>query len=355
MILAAMVLCRFSGAGRPAIVARGRDIMSSLVRSFSSAFSDLLDSDTEKGLGMPRITLRQLIYFSSAAEHESAVRAAEALNVSPPAISGAIAGLERILDQPLFIRRHARGLVPTEAGHHLLIEARDIIARVKEIEAVRHRQPVRTRNRIALGCLGDIAPTIIPPLVRGFEQEHSDVDVRWFTGEHEQLMHRLDESTLDLAIVLDFEIAPTLQATILRPAPLHCVLRADHPLAGGSVSLKDLADEPFILLDMPRTRDYMLSVFGDFGLQPNIAYRASTAEMARSLVAHGFGYSLLNFVSPNTAGGQNGCVYRPLTGDVRASNLIAVRQYRRRPSRIIEQFVQYAKDMAGEHIEQIVR
>src|SRR5688572_21274962 len=106
MILAAMVLCRSSGMGRPAMVARGRDIMSSLVRSFSSAFSDLLDSDTEKGLGMPRITLRQLIYFSSAAEHESAVRAAEALNVSPPAISGAIAGLERILDQPLFIRRH---------------------------------------------------------------------------------------------------------------------------------------------------------------------------------------------------------------------------------------------------------
>ena len=329
--------------------------MSSLVRSFSSAFSDLLDNDTETGLAMPRITLRQLVYFVAAAENESALRAAQALNVSPPAISGAISGLERILDQSLFVRRHARGLVPTEAGQHLLIEARDIIARVKEIEAVRHRQPVRTRHRIALGCLGDIAPTIIPPLVRGFGQIHGDVDLRWFTGEHEQLMHRVNESTLDLAIVLDFEIAPTLHATVLRPAPLHCVLRADHPLAGGCVSLQDLAGEPFILLDMPRTRDYMLSVFGDFGLQPNIAHRASTAEMARSLVAHGFGYSLLNFVSPNMSGGQNGCVYRSLVGGVRESNLIAVRQYRRRPSRIVEQFVQYAKEMASQHMDQIVR
>ena len=37
--------------------------MTSLVRTFSSAFSDLLDTDAEKGLGMPRITLRQLVYF----------------------------------------------------------------------------------------------------------------------------------------------------------------------------------------------------------------------------------------------------------------------------------------------------
>ncbi len=58
MILAAMVLRRVASVRRTllSIVARGRDIMSSLVRSFSSAFSDLLDSDTEKGLGMPRIT-----------------------------------------------------------------------------------------------------------------------------------------------------------------------------------------------------------------------------------------------------------------------------------------------------------
>lgn len=319
--------------------------MTSLVRTFSSAFSDLLDTDAEKGLGMPRITLRQLVYFSSAAELESAVRAAEALNVSPPAISGAISSLERVLDQPLFIRRHARGLVLTEAGHHLLIEARDIILRVKEIEAVRHRRP--TRNRLSVGCLGDIAPSIIPPLVRGFQEAHPNIDLRWFTGEHEQLMHRLEESTLDLAIVLDFQIAPTLNATVLRSAPLHCVLPADHPLAGGNVSLADLADQPFILLDMPGTRDYMLSVFGNLGLQPNIAHRASTAEMARSLVAHGFGYTLLNFVSRDIA---KGCVYRPLIGEIRESNLIAVRQHRRRPSQAIEQFVHFAKDLVDEHM-----
>ncbi|MCK9908763.1 LysR family transcriptional regulator [Microbacteriaceae bacterium K1510] len=322
--------------------------MPSMVSSFSSAFSGLLDKDAKSTLSIPHLTLRQLVYFSAAAEHESAVRAAEALNVSPPAISGAIACLEKIVGQPLFIRRHARGLVLTRAGHHLLMDSRDIISRVQEIEALCHRKPVR--NRITVGCLGDISPLVIPPLVRGFETMFPEADVRWTTGEHEQLMLRLEESNVDVAIVLDFEIAPTLHTTVLRPTPVQCVLPPEHPLAHDVVSLSDLADEPFILLDMPRTRDYILSIFGDMGLQPRIAHRAPTAEMARSLVANGFGYSLLNFISASGGKMQNGCVYRPLKGSIRPTNLVAVRQYRRRPSQALERFVQYAKEMASANL-----
>lgn len=319
--------------------------MPSMVSSFSSAFSGLLDKDSKNTLSIPHLTLRQLVYFAAAAEHESAVRAAETLNVSPPAISGAIACLEKIVGQPLFIRRHARGLVLTRAGRHLLTDSRDIITRVQEIEALCHRRLVR--NRITVGCLGDISPLVIPPLVRGFEAMFPEVDVRWTTGEHEQLMMRLEEGNLDVAIVLDFEIAPTLHTTVLRPTPVQCVLPPDHSLADEVVSLNDLADEPFILLDMPRTRDYILSIFGDMGMQPKIAHRAPTAEMARSLVANGFGYSLLNFISASGGKMQNGCVYRPLKGSIRPTNLVAVRQYRRRPSQSLERFVQYAQEMAS--------
>lgn len=318
--------------------------MASMVSSFSSSFSGHLDKDSKSALSIPHLTLRQLVYFAAAAEHESAVRAAEALNVSPPAISAAIACLEKVVGQSLFIRRHARGLVLTRAGSHLLTDSRDIIERIQEIEALCHRKLVR--NRITVGCLGDISPLVIPPLVRGFENMYPEADVRWSAGEHEQLMLRLEESNLDVAIVLDFEIAPTLHTTVLRPTPVQCVLPPNHRLSHDVVSLSDLADEPFILLDMPRTRDYILSIFGDVGLQPRIAHRAPAAEMARSLVANGFGYSLLNFISASGGPTQNNCVYRPLKGSIRPSNLVAVRQYRRRPSQALERFVQYAQEMA---------
>jgi DNA-binding transcriptional LysR family regulator len=316
-------------------------VVVNMVASFGETFSSdsAGSSSSAAALALPRITIRHLVYFAAAANNESALRAAEELNVSPPAISGAISGLERILGERLFVRRHARGLTLTDAGHHLLLEARDIIGRVREIESIRSGRARGLRNRISFGCLGDIASNVVPPLVRSFKERFPEVEVRWQTDYHATLMQKLEEGTLDIIFVLDFEISPNLHSTLLQSAPAQCVLPEDHVLAnGGPISLKALAEEPFIMLDVPRTRDYFLSVFGDLGLQPNIALRAQTAEMVRSLVANGFGYSLLNFCMPD----RRNIVYRPLEGHTRPSHLVAVRQYRRRPSKISDDFVEQA-------------
>jgi DNA-binding transcriptional LysR family regulator len=153
-------------------------------------------------------------------------------------------------------------------------------------------------------------------------------------------MQRLEEGSLDVVIVVDFEISPTLHTTVLQQAPALCVLPEGHPLADAPVALEQLADEPYIMLDIPRTRDYFLSIFGGLGLQPNIAHRASSAEMVRSLVANGFGYSLLNFTMQRLPG----TVYVPLATETRPSNLVAVRQHRRRPSKLLDQLVLEAQN-----------
>jgi DNA-binding transcriptional LysR family regulator len=318
--------------------------MGSMVVSFGEAFWEGAPAPgaSEPSLGLPRITLRHLVYFVAAARNESVLRSAEELNVSPPAISGAISGLESILGEQLFVRRHARGLILTDAGHHLLLEARDIIGRVREIELIRSGQSRPVRSRIAFGCLGDIAPSVVPQLVQKFKALHPHVEVAWQTDCHAQLMQKLEDGALDVIIVLDFEISPTLHTTLLQASPAQCVLPEGHRLAGAAVPLAALADEPFIMLDVPKTRDYFLSVFGDLGLQPNIAMRAPSAEMVRSLVANGFGYSLLNFSTAD----RRDIVYRPLVGHTRPSNLVAVRQHRRRPSKISDDLVAQAVTVA---------
>ncbi len=315
----------------------------SMMLSFGEAFSTETPASAEGELGIPRITLRHLVYFAAAARNESALRAAEELNVSPPAISGAIACLEQILGQKLFIRRHARGLLLTDSGHHLLLEARDVIGRVHEIEAIRTNKSRQVRS-LSFGCLGDIAPNLIPPLVRSFQAHYPQVDIRWQTACHAELKQRLEDGVLDVIIVLDFELSPAFQSNLLQNTPAQCVLPREHRLANGPVSLKALEKEPFIMLDIPSTRDYFLSVFGDLGLQPNVAHRAPSADMVRSLVANGFGYSLLNFCTPD----RRNIVYQPIDGDIRPSHLVAVRQYRRRASKISDDFVDHARTIALE-------
>ncbi|HRM93052.1 MAG TPA: LysR substrate-binding domain-containing protein, partial [Alicycliphilus sp.] len=57
--------------------------------------------------------------------------------------------------------------------------------------------------------------------------------------------------------------------------------------------LAALAQEPFILIDLPHSREYFLSLFRQAGVAPRIAHATPSIEMVRSLVANGLGVSLL--------------------------------------------------------------
>jgi DNA-binding transcriptional LysR family regulator len=61
---------------------------------------------------------RQLLHFLAAVKHGSFHKAAEALNVSQPALTKSIRRLETTLGLTLF-ERHARGISPTPYGDAL--------------------------------------------------------------------------------------------------------------------------------------------------------------------------------------------------------------------------------------------
>lgn len=291
----------------------------------------------------PRLTLRHINYFIHAANQQSVVRAAETLNISPAAVSGAIAYLEKFLAAGLFVRRHARGLVLTDFGQKFLVEARALLAQANDLERLSQAQSTPQTRRLNIGCLGDIAAYILPPLVSDFTRLVPGTEISWVTAEHGTLIERLNDGTIDLAIFLDFERSPTFVITELRSTPALCVLPPRHRFAKRrAVSLESLADEPFILLDIPRTRDYFLSIFAAVGIEPRIVHYARSAEMVRSMVANDFGYSLLNFWPPGRGSSSNPPVYRPLADDIPPSQLIAVRAFKCRSPQLIDNFLRHA-------------
>jgi DNA-binding transcriptional LysR family regulator len=76
---------------------------------------------------------------------------------------------------------------------------------------------------------------------------------------------------------------------------------ADHPLAEREkVSLRELADEPFILLDLPYSRDYFHGLFRALDVEPRIVFRSRSQELIRGLVAHGHGFAIQNAIPATT-------------------------------------------------------
>ena len=291
-----------------------------------------LDGDRTAGEGSaeiraPDFSLRQLSYFVAVARHQSLQRAAAALHVSAPALSAAITQLEATLNVQLFLRRHARGLILTEDGNAFAIECRNLLQQAWELGSGRLVDDREIRGHIHVACLFSFAPYILPPLMRQVADRFPFARLFWHEGHHEYLIEGLETGAFDLAVMYDFEVPSGVECIPLRPAPLQAVLPADHPLLSRKkVSVRDLATEPLILLDLPRTRNYMLSAFSADGVTPRIAHRVYSMSMLLGLVANGHGFSLLNFCPPNTHS-------RELQSKLRTANVVIARSHRYRFTR----------------------
>ena len=93
-----------------------------------------------------------------------------------------------------------------------------------------------------------------------------------------------------------------------------------------------LIDRPFILLDLPSSGDYFMSIFAKAGLRPNIRTRSRSPDVIRSMVAAGRSYSIAN-VRPMNRFSLTGreLAYVRLEGEHPASTLR--HRYTARPSR----------------------
>ncbi|MGC9538863.1 LysR substrate-binding domain-containing protein [Streptomyces sp. UG1] len=72
------------------------------------------------------------------------------------------------------------------------------------------------------------------------------------------------------------------------------MLAADHQLAGRRVLwLREVLDEPMIMLDMGPSEQYYTTMLRSVGITPAVRHRTASFESVRSLVARGIGWSLL--------------------------------------------------------------
>ena len=73
---------------------------------------------------MKNVTFRQLRVFTEVAKQLHFARAAEALHLTPPAVTMQVKELETQVGLPLF-EREGRKVTLTTAGEYLLVHARD--------------------------------------------------------------------------------------------------------------------------------------------------------------------------------------------------------------------------------------
>jgi len=264
-----------------------------------------------------RFTLRQLLYFVAAGETCSVKLAAERLNISQPSVSTAIAQIEEEFDLQLFVRHHAQGLSLTPAGERFLQAAKTLLDQTEELHNVADEVAGSISGPLNIGSFRTYAPLIISEVCKGFLDQYPRVKLHVSEGDEAQLVAKLRKAEIGLAITYSQNLTEDIAFEPLAELPTYALLPADHALAGTApVKLSQLADLPFILLDLPLSREYFMSVFLRENIVPNIIARSEYPEAVRSYVASGFGFSLAT-ARPRNKAALNGrpLAYVPLAGD----------------------------------------
>lgn len=244
---------------------------------------------------MSLISIRQCAYFLAVAETGGITAAARKLNISQPAVAQAIDKLEETTGLLLFERLHAKGMVLTSQGDAFLNYASELLASSEKLETAAHEIAQGHEGTIRLGCFQSLAPFYLSTIFQQYRNEYPAITLEVAEKLQGDLIEELNSNHLDFAIMYDLGIdANEIDYQILQRIKPYLIVSKTHPLAKRSkVSIREIAEEKYVLFDAAHSNKYFQSIFGQYDLNPQVVFRSTTIESVRCCVADGIGVSLL--------------------------------------------------------------
>jgi DNA-binding transcriptional LysR family regulator len=247
------------------------------------------------------LDVKRLQVLLAVVEHGSVTAAADSLMYTPSAVSQQLRRLEREVGQPL-MRRHARGMVATDAGEVLVGHARKVLRQLEAAEADLRQLAELRSGRLVLGTFPTVASSFLPLVVRRFRQLHPEVRLDVLSAREPQLVEWLENGTVGLTLLWDYawrRLDPAeFDVTPLFDDPTVLMVAADHRLSRRRrVAMTELVDEEWIIrADHPVVEVLRRSAL-EAGFAPRVSFRANDYQEAQAMVGAGFGVAL----APRTA------------------------------------------------------
>jgi LysR family hydrogen peroxide-inducible transcriptional activator len=201
------------------------------------------------------LTLKQLSYALSVAEHLHFKRAAEACAVSQSALSSAIQELESQIGFPLFERDNKRVLL-TSRGRDFLKRAQSVLMDAQDLMNFAHAQSKPLSHPLSLGVIPTVGPFLLPKVLPLVRERFPKLQLRIKEAQSAQLVQLVRQGELDTAVLaLPYPLLG-LHAFEFWEEDFYLVVHHDDAslrtlldAAGGGVKAKALVPEKLLLLE----------------------------------------------------------------------------------------------------------
>ncbi len=207
------------------------------------------------------VDLNLLVVFHAMAEQQSVTRAAEALALSQPATSAALARLRLLLGDPLFVKS-GQAMRPTPRALLLAPTVRQLLATVKDdiLTTSMFEPSTSTRNFHLIAP--DIAEVIVlPRILTRLRRVAPSVTIKVTSMPRLATAQALESGVADLAIgyLPDLHKSGFVQQRLFKHAYV-CIARQEHPTLQGRLSMKEYLVAPHAVV-LPEGREHLMEQF----------------------------------------------------------------------------------------------
>jgi DNA-binding transcriptional LysR family regulator len=248
--------------------------------------------------------IRQLHYFREIVKQASISKAAEVLHIAQPPLSQLLKKLETELGTTL-IHRYRKKWELTETGEllyqhaeQMLIQMHDVKQRIQEIEQ-------GTSGTMRIGVSSACSNMLID-YISMYRTQFPNVKISIINGDSEDLLKRLENRELDLALLLRTSNSEQYDMKILKRQSYVLVVPTSWSPSFPSkhATIEQIAQFPLIMLAAMEGHSFyedLLKAFDEHHVKPNIIIECKDITMVVTLVSKGLGLSIIprmDYTSP---------------------------------------------------------
>lgn len=232
----------------------------------------------------------RLEVFYTVAKRLSFTKAAGELFITQPAVTKHIRELEEQYKTKLF-ERNGNKIRLSRAGEILLQHSEEIFKIYRSIDFDLHALMQRTQGMLRMGASTTIAQYVIAPLLAGFKEKFTDIELSLITGNTEQIEKALLSREIELGLIEGHSKNQEISYQKFLKDEIVLVCSKDHPWAKKtSIKTASLKEIQFVLREPGsgtlEVVDHALKGLGLSLADLQVEIHLGNAETIKSYLAH---------------------------------------------------------------------